>query len=260
MLQLADFRNGVYAIGFTGLYAGVTFLWWGIDAAREARSRAAERATVSSQSDRLKLADDARERRSPAARYAVSAVGFLVAAVVLSHRITPSIGYALLCLALVARCITDQVVEERAPRRRSALLGRSRHVDPVLLGWIVIAALASLILIPFILDPASRLTAATIALCISAMLAVSWRIASAPPILSGDDLEAEQVVDSETRAIRTGNTCVLSLAALTAFVFISGLPGGVDRLSALVPPLAGAVLLGWKTLYARSISRTSLAS
>ena len=85
MFGEADFHNGVYAVGAAALYAGITFLWWGIDASRERSALAKRAGEVPSEHDRLKRADDARERRSPAARYFVSAVGFVMAADVFFH-------------------------------------------------------------------------------------------------------------------------------------------------------------------------------
>lgn len=262
MFDPADLRNGVYAMGVIALYVGARFAWWGVDASRERSAVASRDERDSPERNRLQRADDARERRSPAARYFVSFVCFAMAAGIFSNLLAPTTAYACMCLALVVRCITDQVAEERAPRRRSALLGRVRHVDPILLIWIGFAALSSLVLLPALLDSASRATAIPVALCVAGMIVVAWRIASAPPLLSGDDLEAEEIVDSETRVTRTGNTCVASISPAIAYILFFGLPRGTTLVPTiyLAPTIVWVGLLVWKTLYARHLARTPLAS
>ncbi|MEO6835578.1 MAG: hypothetical protein ABI231_06690 [Candidatus Tumulicola sp.] len=156
-----------------------------------------------------------------------------------------------------ARIVQVQIAEERAPRRRSVLLGRSRRVDPVLATWIGLTALYSLLLIPWILDDVYRGVAIIVAACVVTMVVVAWRIATAPPLLFGNDLEAEQVVDRETRANRTGTTCFF--ANVTVFVFIGFVWGpAIPEMAALALVWVG--LLVWKSLYARHLSRTPLAS
>ena len=259
MFGAADLHNGVYAVGAAALYGGIRFLWWGIDASREQSTVANADAPVSPELDRLKRADAERERRSPAARYVISAVCFAAAAGVVSHLLTPAIAYVFILAALAARSIADQIAEERAPRRRSALLLRSRRVDPILMIWIGLAALSSLVLLPGILSEANRATAILVALCVVGMIFVAGRIATAPPLLAGEDLEAEEIVDRETRTIRTGNICVLSVGAVMAFIFFID-PAALPSIIYPVSMVAWIGLVVWKALYARHLSRTSLVS
>ena len=234
---------------------GIHFLRWGIEAASERGTGDDPRsAHDGSERERIRRADDARELRSPVARYAVAGLGFAMAGALLAGVVPAAVAYALLCLALVGRCIADQIAEERAPRRRSTVLGRSRRLDPVLMVWIVLAVGSSLSVVPYVLGGPDRTTALVVAACVVVMAIVAWRIASAPPLLSGDDLEAEQIVDRETRALRTGNTCVVMVATSSTFI---GLEGDFRMPATLTVFVA---IFIWKSLYARQLSRTPIAS
>ncbi len=203
---------------------------------------------------RIERADHSRERSPALPRYVLAAVSFGTACALITNAVPPAVAYAILCLLLAARCIVDQIAEERASRRRSALLGRSRHIDPVLLIWVGLAAVSALFLIPWVLDPAVRAAAIMVSVCVSTMFAVAWRIATAPPLLLGNDLEAEQIVDRETRATRTGMVCFFAEAATFVFLSFSG--------SSLAPAMVLLVfgLYAWTRLYARQLARTPLAS
>ncbi len=244
-----------FMAGF-GLVTGVLFLRFGIEAAVESKSRAALLAEGGATLDRIQRADVDRERKSPFPRYAVSAIGFLTAGVVLAHLVAPIVAYAIICLSLVGRCVADQIAEERAPRRRSAVIGRSRLLDPVLMTWIALTAASSLLLIPWLLDQTFRIASVLVAVCVLTMVAVAWRVASAPPLLFGNDLDAEQVVDRETRAIRTGNSCILTVGTMLAFyAFLGG-----NRYAGAALAAVWVVIFAWKSIYARQLSRLSLTS
>lgn len=249
-----DFLTG-FAMGF-GVLTGILFLRFGIEAAAESKARAALLDEGAATLDRIQRADVGRERKSPLPRYAVSAVGFLTAGAVLAHLLAPIVAYAIICLSLVGRCVADQIAEERAPRRRSAVIGRSRSLNPVLMTWISLTAASSLSLIPWLLDQTNRIAAGLVAVCVLAMVGVAWRVASAPPLLFGNDLDAEQVVDRETRAIRTGNSCILTVGTVLAFdAFL-----GVNPYAAAAMAAVWIVIFAWKSIYARRLSRLSLTS
>lgn len=247
-------------VAIFGLITGVMFLRFGLAAQSEARSPSDCEVETSGQS-RLKRADDARERISPLARFAVSVAGFGTAIVVFAHVVSPAVGYAIICLSLAIRAVADLVSEENAPRRRSALLGRIRGVDPVLLVWITIAAVSSLSLLPYVITGTDRVAAVLVSACVAAILVVAWRIASAPPLLAGDDLDAEQVVDRETRATRTGNACFLAIAAVAVFNgYTNPAEAGAFRFPIVTATLLVAFgVFVWKSIYARRLSRTPLA-
>jgi len=237
-------------------------VWGGIFMIRSAVS-AASRAGLAEvtgpgneecEQSRIERADNARERVPAVPHYILAGLSFGTACASLANAVPPTVAYALLCLVLAARSIVDQVAEECAPRRRSAVMGRSRRVDPVLLIWVVLAAVSALLLVPWVLVQTDRVAAIVVTGCAATMVAVAWRIASAPPLLLGDDLEAEQIVDRETRATRTGKACFLAIAASAVFLSFSG----SSVASAMI--LLGLGLFAWMRLYAHRLSRTPLAS
>jgi len=117
--------------------------------------------------------------------------------------------------------------------------------------------------LPWIQGESDRAAAIIVAACVTAMVLVAWRIASAPPLLFGNDLEAEQVVDRETRAIRTGNTCIVTLAPVIFFIGFVGTSSTPEHpISELFVPLlvCWVGLFVWMVLYTRRLARASLAS
>lgn len=253
----------VYLMAAAAILQGAVYLKSGISASSRTESGdALKQGSAASDRSRIERADDNRERVSPTARYIASAVGFGMAGALLAHLIAPAVAYAFLCLALAGRCVADQVVEERAPRRRAALIGRSRSIDPVLVTWIVLTAATALMLIPWLLEQPYRIAAVIVAVCVLIMVVVAWRIASAPPLLFGNDLQAEEVVDRETRALRTGNTCVLAIGTVAIFnAFMGGQQGFIDhRFIFWGLQLLWIALLAWRSLYARYLTRTPLTS
>lgn len=253
----------VYVTASYGFLVGVRYFAFAISA----RSSSAPSDSLQSSGDRsdrtrIERADANRERISPSARYIVSGVGFVMMAAVLTHLVTPAVAYAFLCLAMAGRSLADQIVEEQTPRRRSTVIGRSRSIDPVLIIWIGLTGVSSLFLIPWLLDSAYLLAAMIVILCVVTMVVVAWRIASAPPLLFGEDLEAEAVVDRETRVIRTGSACFLTIVAVMAFIaFMGGQQGFIDhRFEVWGLQACALTLFAWVRLYARRLARAPLTS
>lgn len=237
------------------VWGGVNFLRSAMSASyRFERPEVAEPGSAGCEQSRIERADGARERRPALPRYVLAAVSFGAAVALLADAVAPTVAYAILGLVLAARCIIDQVAEERATRRRSTILGRSRRVDPVLLIWVLLAAASTLFLIPWVLDQGERLAAIVVTGCAATMVALAWRIASAPPLLLGDDLEAEQVVDRETRVTRTGMACFFAVATSAVFLGFNGSDVGVPTM------LLAFGLVAWFRLYARRLGRTPLTS
>lgn len=83
-----------------------------------------------------------------------------------------------------------------------------------------------------------------------------------PPLLFGKDLEAEQVVDRETRVLRTGNACFLTVIAVMPFIaFMGGQQGFIDhRFEVWGLEALWIVLFALARLYARHLARTPLTS
>lgn len=253
----------VYVTASYGFVVGVRYFISAISAgSRRAAREALQSSGDRSDRSRIERADDNRERVSPVARYIVSGVGFVMMGGVLANFITPAVAYAFLCLAMAGRSLADQIVEEQTPRRRSALIGRSRSIDPVLVIWIALTAVSSLFVIPWFFDGVYRLAAVTVMVCVLTMVVVAWRIASAPPLLFGQDVEAEQVVDRETRVLRTGNACFLTVIAVMLFIaFMGGQQGFIEhRFEVWGLEALWMALFAWARLYARHVARTPLPS
>ncbi len=238
----------------TAVFGGTVLVRSALRAASNSGRHPVEPGTQACEESRIDRADRARERTPAMPRYVLAGLAFAIAGALLADVVTPTVAYAFLCLSLAARFVIDQVAEERAPRRRSALLGRSRRIDPVLLIWIGVAALSSLLLVPWVLDEAGRVAAIVVIACAATMVALAWRIASAPPLLLGTDLEAEQIVDRETRATRTGAACFFAVAAVAVFLGFSRSPLAPSML------LLSFAMAAWSRVYARRLGRTPLAS
>lgn len=253
----------VYLTASYGFVVGVRYLIYAISASsRRGASEALQSTRDRRDRNRIERADDNRERVSPLARYLVSGVGFVLMAAVLAHLIAPAVAYAFLCLSMAARSLADQIVEEQAPRRRSTVIGRSRSIDPVLAIWIALTGVSTLFLTPWLLSSAYQVAATIVVLCVLTVIVVAWRIASAPPLLFGKDLEAEEVVDRETRVLRTGNACFLTVIAVMLFIaFMGGQQGFIDhRFEVWTLEALWIVLFAWARLYARHLARTPLTS
>lgn len=253
----------VYVTASYGFVVGVAYLIYAISAtSRHTASEALQSSRHQRDRSRIERADDNRERVSPPARYVVSGVGFMTTAAVLAHLITPAVAYAFLCLSMAGRSLADQIVEEQTPRRRSTVIGRSRSIDPTLAIWITLTGVSSVVLIPWLLNGAYRVAATIVVLCVFTMIVAAWRIASAPPLLFGKDLEAEEVLDRETRVLRTGNACFLTVIAVTLFIaFMGGQQGFIDhRFEVWGLEALWIGLFVWARLYARHLARTPLTS
>lgn len=253
----------VYVTAGFGFVVGVRYLLSAISATKRRRvENALQNNGDPSDRSRVERADDNRERVSPLARYIASGVGFLMMGAVLGHLVTPAVAYAFVALAMAGRSLGDQIVEEQTPRRRSAMIGRSRSIDSLLVIWIALTAASSLLLIPWLVYSAYRLAAIVVLVCVLIMVVAAWRIASAPPLLFGKDLAAEEAVDRETRALRTGNACFLTIVTVMAFIaFMGGQQGFiVHRFEVYVLESCAMALFLGSRLYARHLARRPLAS
>ncbi len=262
MWQLSRIDLTSVAVGGTAILGAIVNVRAAIVISRRSRASAAcEPEATTSAERRIDRAEAARERSSPITRLAVALVEILIAGLVFAHLVSPGIAYAVLCLSLVANYIVDLISEERARRRRAAILQRSRGVDPALMTWIVIAAASPLLLFQYFLAAPNRIAAIVVACCVVAMAAIAWRIASALPILLGDDLVAEQRVDQATRTDRTGYICVLAIGVVFVFAcFVNQVPGTANDRIILPAVFAWIGIFLWRLIYARRLSRALLSS
>jgi hypothetical protein len=228
--------------------ASVRFVWVGL------------RASVPYPSpDRFERAANARDRGATGLPdYVTAFVLVLIGCAVLTGVFSPAVAYGVMCLALSCRLAAGLLAEERerARGRRAALLQRTLRIDPVLLVWIAFAALSTLLVVPSITVAEQRAAAGSVALSVVVMVFLAWRIATAPTLLSGDDIEAELVVDRTRRIRRTGGVAMVAVAAALVY---AGIGAGSRSLS-----LAGfalyAVIGIWLMVYLRLVSRTLVPS
>jgi hypothetical protein len=198
---------------------------------------------------------------SAPARYGVAAFAFVVAVLVTVRVLEPVVAYSLTCVSLVAVFLMDLLRDERARRRRIALLAPRPAADRVPTVWIAITLLSALPLVPYVLggiDVASALIASG---CVIAMAAIAWRVASAPMQLTSEDPRTEHLRDRADRARHAGLTCVVAIGSVALFVgFVNATPptaGGLGRVTDVDMLMVWGGLWIWQTWYVRRLSRAA---
>jgi hypothetical protein len=174
-------------------------------------------------SDRFDQAANARDRGlTGLPDYVTAGVFFLIGCGVLAHIFSPAVAYGLFCLTAACRPAAGLLVEERerARGRRAAFLQRAPRIDPVLLVWIALAALSMVVFVPSMLVAEQRFAASIVAISVALMIFLAWRIATAPTLLTGDDVEAELVVDRTRRIRRTGSVALVATGAAFFYAMI----------------------------------------
>ncbi len=234
--------NGVLVLCM--LAAAARYLWVGMHAS-----------AIDPDMDRLTLAANARDRGTTGIPdYAAAGVCLGIACALLAHIVSAPAAYAILCLAITCRPVVEQVTEERgrARGRRAAVLQPKPRVDPVLLTWIALAAASTLLLLPSLIVASDRVSAVPVALSCVAMVLLAWRVATAPRLLSGDDVEAEFLLDRMRRIRRTGSVCFTAVACAS---FYTAVDKESINLSA-VGYIVFIALIVWMLVYLRLASRT----
>lgn len=218
---------------------------------------------------RAKVPDPCEERFSRAANardrgatgvpdFLVAALLFATACALLVYPVPVAAAYAFLCLAISARLVVGLLVEERerSTRRRAALLQRSPRIDPVLAAWVGVAAASTALVLPSLLAGNDRISALAVTACCLAMTAVAWRIATAPALLSGDDVEAELLLDRTRRIRRTGLVCMIAIGSAFFFAVAAGEPPNYGYTGIFVWAMLGV----WLFVYLRRLYRAPLPS
>ncbi|MGB6984946.1 MAG: hypothetical protein WBD74_03095 [Candidatus Aquilonibacter sp.] len=242
MLKLND------VVVLCGLAASLWYAWRGMHAN-----------AIDPSVDRLSRAANARDRGTTGfPDYAVAGVAFATAVASAAHIFSPAVAYAVLCLAIASSLVADQLGEERvrARGRRAAVLQPTPRVDPVLLTWIALAAASTLLLAPSMFVANQRAVAGTVAISCVAMVILAWRIASAPRLLSGDDVEAEVLLDRTRRIRRTGLVCITAVGCAS---FYASIAEGSMNFSAIGLAVWFALIV-WLIVYLRIASRTLVLS
>jgi hypothetical protein len=230
------------------LFVGARFVWAGMHA-RE----------IDACEDRLSQAAKARDRGATGLPdHALASVAFAIAGASALHLFSPVIAYALLCLAITSRLVVSLVFEERerARGRRAALLQRTAPVDPILLVWMALAAGSTLVLAPALLAASTRVSALVVVVCCIAMILVAWRIATAPRLLAGDDVEAELQLDRTRRIRRTGLVAMVSVGCVSFYAAI-----GEGSIQLWAAAFGIWIALGlWMIAYLRTASQAMATS
>jgi hypothetical protein len=209
--------------------------------------------------DRFDQAANARDRGlTGLPDYVTASVFFLIGCAVLTHALSLTVAYGFFCRAAACRPAAGLLIEEqeRERGRRAALLQRAPRVDPVLLVWIALGALSMVVFVPSMLVAEQRFAASIVAISVALMIFLAWRIATAPTLLTGDDVEAELVVDRTRRIRRTGSIAMVAIAAASFYAAI----GVGSKTLFLVGMALYAVIAVWLMIYLRATSRTLVPS
>ncbi len=198
---------------------------------------------------------------SAPARYLVAAFAFAIAALVARNVLAPIVAYSITCVALVAVFLADLLRDERARRRRIALLAPRPAAERVPAVWITISLLSALPLVPYVLGGIAVAPALIAIACVIAMTAIAWRVASAPTQLTSGDPRSERLRDRADRARHTGLTCVLAIGSVALFVsFVNATPpavGGLGRVTDVEMLLIWAGMWIWQAWYVRHLTRAA---
>ena len=185
--------------------------------------------------------------------FVVASVALVIAMLILLGVVSPSIGYAMLCLALASFTLFDLLQDEHTRRRRVASLAPRPPAEALASLWIAIAAASVLLLAPYVILGEERGAALTVGICALIMSGIAWRIASAPVQLYGEDIRSERLRDRASRSRKAGLTA--TVAAGTIFAFISFVNAGLpevlplQRLFLALSLVTWAGLGGWVVLY-----------
>jgi hypothetical protein len=235
-----DAASEVFRITFAGVgaFEGFVFLWLGLRVRRHGEA-------------------------SVAARFVTAALGFASAPLVALNVVSPIVAYSILCFSIAAVFLADLVREERALRRRIALLSPRPAIEGVPTVWMTITLFSTLTFIPYILGGIDAIAALISLACAIAMLAIAWHIATASSQLTSEDPHAEHTSERASRARKIGLTCVVTIGTIFCFVsFAHAQPPfawGLGRITFLDLIVLWVGLWIWQALYARRISRSGRA-
>ncbi|HVS46037.1 MAG TPA: hypothetical protein VMS32_05165, partial [Verrucomicrobiae bacterium] len=201
---------------------------------------------------------------SAVARFTIAALGFAIAALVALHDLAPIIAYSILCFSMATVYLADLLQDEHARRRRAALLAPRPAAEPVPTAWIAITLLATLTFVPYVLGGIDVAAALVSFACAIAMIAIAWRIATAPMQLTSADPQAEHICERASRARKIGLTCVVTIGSI--FVFVSfahttpPVTWGLGRITfgELISVWAGMWI--WQVWYVRRVSHSVRAT
>jgi hypothetical protein len=164
-------------------------------------------------------------------RVAPSILCFVIAALTAFSQIPPGVLYGVLMFGIsIAMAGTFLQLKNRGPVRAAMLSPRSSSaVIPAY--WFVLAIVDAVTALAGLQVPGEQL--GSVFVCVSTLVCtvLAWRITEMRALLTGDDPQAEEFVDSRVRFNRSAG--VLFFAFAQSYVFLSGvLPVAHSRLVA----------------------------
>jgi heme O synthase-like polyprenyltransferase len=200
---------------------------------------------------------------SATARFTIAALGFAIAILVALRDLESIVAYSILCFSMATVYLADLLRDERAHRRRSALLSPRPAAEAVPAVWIVITLLATLTYVPYLIGGIDVVAASISFACAIATVAIAWRVATAPTQLTSADPQAEHICERADRARKAGLACVVTIGTIFCFVVFA-------HTTHATPPIAWGlgritfrelecVWIGmgiWQTVYVWQVSRS----
>lgn len=149
---------------------------------------------------------------------------FILAAVEATGRVhPPAVLYALLCFGMSLGVAAVFLRLRNSQAMRVALLS-ARTVDSVMPSyWFLAAVISACSVLAYAADSQYRLAAILVSLSSLVSVALAWRLANLPALLSGIDVPAEQIVDDRLRFYRS--RAAMMFAVAETFVFCAQLLG-----------------------------------
>ncbi len=126
--------------------------------------------------------------------------------------------FLLTCLAAAIVVLLAYSQVHRASQRRIAALTRRSPlaaISPLVIAAVICSLAVTLVLAAY---PLMRLEGIVVAASTLILGFVAWRVASAPALLLGDDLEFEKAVDDRLRICRANSAALL--ACFPAYLFV----------------------------------------
>lgn len=136
-------------------------------------------------------------------------------------RVPLIVAYLLLCLTFAVVMLLVYIRLDGATNRRAAPLVR-RSPLKVLSPLVVASVACSLaVTLALMVYPQLRLSAIVVVASMIVLAFIGWRVAGAPTLLLGADLQFELVVDERLRTARANNTIGLACAPPYFFIMLA---------------------------------------
>lgn len=183
---------------------------------------------------------------------------FVLAAVAATGLIKPGLLYAAMCLGMTLGVAAVFLrLRNSQPTRVAVLSARSVHaVIPSY--WFFAAAFSALTVLSYAAIPQYRIASVLVTVSSLLSVALAWRLAGLPALLTGVDITAEQFVDDRLRFYRSRAAMVFGVCE--TFVFCALVTGDRNMLQLLSYALTAAVCIAFAVwMLKRQFSMVQLA-